>query len=184
MRESIRSGFFPSNKTIKITLPPTLSVGNSTKYVFMNMCLELGIPSNEIELTVNKPLTVAITYTRTVRVDVSSEYGAVEGGGWHETGSDVKISISPTEIGFLVRKVFDHWENERGLPISSQPVIYIREIDNPVKVTAIWRTDYTQLILLAITVAFIILISLVVNKRSRGRPAQRLEAVADEHGLR
>ncbi|MEM1949831.1 MAG: glycoside hydrolase family 99-like domain-containing protein [Candidatus Caldarchaeum sp.] len=171
LRESIRGGFFPSNKTIKITLPPTLAVGNSTKYVFLNMCLELCIPSNEIEFTLNKPMTVTITYTRMVRVDIFSEYGTVEGGGWYETGSDVRISILPTETGFLIRKVFDHWEDEKGLPISSQPVIYIREIDKPVKFTAIWRTDYSQLILLSITVAFIILTSLAVKKRSRGRPA-------------
>jgi len=115
-----------------------------------------------------------VTYDATVS---SAEGGImIDGtstqGDWHSKwsmGSNHTLSVSQPSLGFMVQKVFDHWlvnGTSRAGPTMTITVT------GPVQIEAVWRDDYTQLILLAggglvLVVAAVVLL---MRRAPRGPP--------------
>jgi len=81
-------------------------------------------------------------------VSADTEYGSISGSGWYYEGKYATIKLERTEFGFLILEVFDHFEGlnpEKDRIIDERTVeIYV---DGPREVKAIWKKDYTRLIL-------------------------------------
>lgn len=92
-----------------------------------------------------------VTYDTTVS---SAEGGiTIDGtptqGDWHSKwskGSNHTLSVSQPSQGFMIQKVFDHWLVDGTNRAGSTMTI---TVTGPVQIEAVWRDDYTQLILLA-----------------------------------
>jgi hypothetical protein len=101
-----------------------------------------------VKIDVTKPVQLVIAWRKQYYVKVSSDVDNVEGEGWYDEGSYVRLRLKETALGFPIRKVFDHFE---GLT-SSDMVLSDGEasilVDGPRKVRAVWRTDYTPLFLI------------------------------------
>ena len=131
-----------------------IPISNDTKYVFVDWSVDgKTSKSKTIEVVVTRPLKMTISYEPWYYVLVRSPYGEVTGSGWYRSGSDALISIKPTKIGFLIMHVFDGWMLD-GEFIGQDPAHLIR-VNRPVVLTARWRTDYTQLLILAVILGLI-----------------------------
>ena len=80
------------------------------------------------------------------KVDVISEYGTVIGSGWYDAASRVTVSVNEPEQ-FLIRNILEGWE---GSNLESKGNSAIVLVDAPKTVIAKWKTDYSQLIMVAL----------------------------------
>lgn len=100
-------------------------------------------------------------------VSAHSEHGSIYGTGWYDEGSYATIRVSETNLGFLVQDVFDHFEGlgPRDRAIDAGVVeVYV---DGPRMIEAVWRKDYTGLLLLVVVMCLIVSLVATLCKRRR-----------------
>jgi len=101
-------------------------------------------------------------------VSVETDHGSFTGEGWYEKGSYATIRFEEVKIGFPIAYILDHFE---GLKAEDRIVdektveVYVDE-DRVVK--AVWRKDYTLLILLIFILVCIISCVVIILYRKRG----------------
>ncbi|MEM2089183.1 MAG: glycoside hydrolase family 5 protein [Thermoproteota archaeon] len=99
-------------------------------------------------------------------VSVDTAYGSFSGVGWYEKGSYATIRVEETTIGLVIRDVFDHFEGlgPKDRIIDERTVeVYV---DGLREIKAVWRKDYTML-LLPVTCAGVFLIVVFFYKKRR-----------------
>jgi len=79
---------------------------------------------------------------------VKSEHGSTSGEGWYNAGSTASFSVSPTSIGFGVQQVFKGWSGDSKATAPTSTI----EMNGPRRVVAVWSTDYTQVLAIALAV--------------------------------
>jgi hypothetical protein len=109
------------------------------------------ISGNTSEIILDTPKEITANWRTEYLLTIISPIGQPEGGGWYEVGSVIELPKPPSE-GIFVRQVFDSWGGE----INGNSIL----VDGPKSVTAIWRTDYTWLLI--VVLGSIIVIGLVV----------------------
>ena len=130
----------------------------------------LSTPSREIVLT--RSSTVAAVYRVEYYVSVTSPYGETLGSGWYKEGSRATVSVQPTAVGFGIKQIFDRWEDEEGNFVSNSPTLTI-VVDRPIELRAVWRTDYTELVLLVMIAGVGVALAIFAKKLSRRPPRLR-----------
>ncbi|MCC6050697.1 MAG: hypothetical protein LM580_08310 [Thermofilum sp.] len=145
---------------------PEMVEGRGVRYVFK--AWSDGTASFARDLALVKSASITAMYRVEYYVTAESEYGEVSGAGWYEEGSQATIKVQPSTVGFGVKHVFDHWEDENGHVVSRDPVATVI-VNQPIKLRAVWRTDYTDLILLSLA-AIAAAIAVMVFARRRARP--------------
>ena len=129
-------------------------VSNDTKYIFIDWSADgKTSKSKTIEVIVTGPLKITISYEPWYYVLVRSPYGETAGSGWYRSGSEALISIKPTKVGFLIMHVFDGWVLDREF-VGRDPTQLVK-VDRPIVLTAHWRTDYMQLLILVVILGLI-----------------------------
>jgi hypothetical protein len=124
-------------------------------YRFTHWKLHTGgeIDSQNLGITVDKPMTIVANYDEYYLLTVDSLYGDLEGGGWYKANSSANWQVLeeavpiPGILGFFQGKF--------------RPVIQRgnETMDAPKTVTVFWEPDYTMpFILIPIVVIIIILI--------------------------
>jgi len=134
-----------------------------SKLLFLKMGESLPLPTSHMIDLGNKTRYLLKGYTTMGRevtlewvkqfyLEVVSEYGSVEGGGWYNESSYARVKLKDVEVGFLIRQVFERWE---GLGLQDkvlEPGVVDIYMNGPRKLVAVWKTDYTQLIILTIII--------------------------------
>ncbi len=99
-------------------------------------------------------------------VSADTEYGDIFGSGWYYEGNYATIKLDRTVTGFLILKVFDHFEGLKPEDKIVDRGIVKVYVDGPREIKAVWRKDYSRLIILLIIGACIgIAITIFFYKR-------------------
>jgi len=131
-----------------------------------------GVESNPRNLTLNGGLLLDAVYKAQYKLTIVSDYGPTDGSGWYDERTEAPISVASPN-GFLILHVFDHWE---GIPNASYPSALVY-MDEPKTVKAVWRDDYSQLIIYSTIVEVAIILPAVLGYR---RLRRRKEEAKEE----
>lgn len=120
---------------------------------------------------VTEPANYIANYRTEYYLTVNSEYGDPQGEGWYDAGSVATFSVtSPMNAGFGVQYVFDHWSGDIYATTPNATVV----MNYPHTVTAVWRTDYSQLYFVTGTACLVVAVSAItvwaLKKRKPGPP--------------
>ncbi len=161
----VGGGWYPGGSEAKISVSPTeVVLGEGVKKVFAGWTGDVEGKSAEITFRVDSPKTVKALWDTYYLVSVETPIGTASGGGWYREGETARISVWPTETGFLVRDVFSHWELD-GEEISEPEVEFT--VTGPVRAVAVWRKDYTIALVLAFVVVAVLAFAVYFVARSR-----------------
>lgn len=116
--------------------------------------------SNPKIVTSEADLALTAFYKTQYLLTVMSDNGALQGSGWYDSATQARIS-APQSTGFLVIRVFDHWEGNFSGTAPSLTIV----MNGPKTVRAVWRTDYTQLLIVIALVATITIGAVVLTSR-------------------
>lgn len=97
-------------------------------------------------------LNALIPKTDMYYVSVITDYGDALGSGWYYRDTYATVKLSKLKTGFLVLNVFDHFEGlkpEDKIVDERTVEVYV---DEHREIHAVWRKDYSQLMLLIIGV--------------------------------
>lgn len=112
-------------------------------------------------------------------LQVISEQGTVAGGGWHDSGKEVAISVKPSS-GFPINYVFDGSDGIQWTEADGYSTTIL--MDSSKTLVVKWKPDYTQFIIVGMAIPMI-LGAVIVIKRKKGRnrllPKQTPLAVVD-----
>lgn len=100
-------------------------------------------------------------------VSVITDYGEALGSGWYYKGTYATVKLSKLRTGFLVLNVFDHFEGLKPEDIIVDERTVKVYVDENREIHAVWRRDYSQLILLLAGVLVIIGIIVFLLRRWR-----------------
>jgi len=131
-----------------------------------------GEESNVRTVNLLNDLSLIAIYVAQYRLTILSDYGKVNGTGWYDENTLASISAAPT-TEFLIRHIFDHWE---GIQNGSSPYASIL-MNEPKTVKAVWRDDYSQLIIYSTIVEVAIILPAVLGYR---RLRRRKEEAKEE----
>jgi hypothetical protein len=160
-----------TNGTVKIDLTPgqhtvgvpsQIDLGQGQRAVFQDW--SDGDTSNPKQVSSDTDLALVAHYKTQYLLTVTSDLGNPQGSGWYDAGAHANFSVTQPN-GFLVTEVFDHWEGDFSGTSPSASV----DMNAPKTVTAVWRTDYTQLlILIAVAGILGVLVVALLMKRRAG----------------
>jgi hypothetical protein len=130
--------------------------------------------SNSFEIRVDGPVSLKPVWTEQHHIKVNSMYGMVEGGGWHDEGSQAALKLQSREVetGLGKKAEFAGWSTmSQGSALSSAGEYKIDSVSGPVEVTAIWNSnDGTQLSLIIAALAAVAVtgaLTVIINLRRR-----------------
>ena len=144
-----------------------IQINDDEKYVFKSWYIDGSpIAGNPISFSMNSPHEIIAKYVKYYKIIIISEYGfpSKEIEKWYEKDKEMPLPIleSPISNGFGIKYVFDHWEGEGILsPYSIEASVIV---DKPKTIKAIWRTDYTDLMITIISLISIIAIVAIILK--------------------
>jgi len=98
-------------------------------------------------------------------VSAITDYGSIMGTGWYDEGTYATIKLDKTAMGFPVRNVLDNFEGLKSKDkIIDERTVQIF-VDGPREIRAVWRKDYTQLMLMVIAACISIGILFILKRR-------------------
>ena len=134
-------------------------------WCYWEFCSGFGAYDPIKEEWIPELLNALIPKTKMYYVSAETEYGNISGSGWYYEGTYATIQLDETEIGFLILNVFDHFE---GLKPEDRVVdertveVYV---DGARRIVAVWRKDYSRLILLIIFIVAISVAIILLHKK-------------------
>lgn len=141
-----------------------IDLGNRTRYAFKLWSDDVS--SADRTLKVTSPLGLTSLWSKQYYLRPISEYGNPQGEGWYDEGSTATFSVM-SPLGFLIQEVFAGWSGDSSSTSPTATVV----MDSQKLVTATWRTDYTQLLLVIGVVAAVAAIGALLV-RSRRKPTR------------
>jgi hypothetical protein len=165
-------GWYREGQEITIKVEREIVYSNNTKRVFVSWSGDISSTSPTIIVKVDSPKRIIANWKTQYYLFVASNYGSIghpQGGGWYDEGSHAVVKLRETEVyaAPLIRCVFDHWEGlEPGDRVVEPGVVEV-SIDKPRALVAIWRTDYSQLIVLLAACTMAAGFSLAYLRRKR-----------------
>ena len=128
---------------VHMELPPKVIFTNKN-YVLRGINIgDQRYTENKIQTYLERDSNITATYDLMLSVNATDAVG----GGLYQYGSTVTLNAPEKwQMSFLVRHVFDHWEGT-NLPFDSKTNNVSFPAKENVFATAIYRTDYTYLML-------------------------------------
>ena len=100
-------------------------------------------------------------------ISLDTEYGSASGSGWYEEGSHATLIMNETNFGLLVQNVFDHFEGlEPGDKLLDAKTVEVY-VNGQRTIRAIWRRDYTRVLLILVGTCLVAGVAIAINKRRR-----------------
>jgi len=114
-------------------------------------------------------MRIAAQYQTQFYLQVDSNYGTVQGGGWYNANAYATVTASTP---FLDPHVLDHWEGDSS---GNNPQVTVL-MDGPKSVNAVYRSDYSKLmLLLSIFVSSSICGSLIILRSRRQKQTRKMQ---------
>ena len=150
---------------LEVRDPTPLDEGS--RLLFLGWTGDIISIEKSLRAEVNRPMRVSANWQTQYFLRVESSLGDAQGEGWYNAGDIGVFSVSPRE-GFLGQSVFERWlgDSDTSNPMSSVLM------DSPRGVDAIWRTDYTNLLLVGGILSTIVVIVIIsVIRFSKEKPS-------------
>lgn len=166
------SGWYREGVPINLTAPNEVPKDNDSQYRFAYWLTPSGekINSQVLNTAINAPGKFIATYDLYYKVDVETQYGSFQGGGWQKSGSMVKWSVSPGEVPMT--GVLGFFGGKQKALITSGSVT----VDSPKTITVQWDPDYTTPAI-TIPLALVVVAGIVYGLYSLTRGSRRPEPV-------
>jgi uncharacterized repeat protein (TIGR02543 family) len=152
-----------SGTSHRLDVPLQVDTGNGTRLVFAGW--SDGNTSSSRVISSGGEYTA--DYTTQYKLTIDSPCGRPKGSGWHNSGSDVAISIG-TSCGNIIRHTFTGWSGD----YTGQDATATITMDKSKTVRANWHNDYLGLYLLIVGIAIvlcgIIAVLMIRKKNTRG----------------
>jgi hypothetical protein len=170
-------GWYDSGSSVQTNqVPQTLAGAAGTQYAFKDWDVDgVAQSGNPITVTMNGPHTATAKYVTQYQLLLDSPYGNPQGSGYYDAGSTASFSVTSPE-GVLVQQVFVQWTGDYS-GTSPQGSI---TMDKPKVVHAVWRTDYTQLIVAIVAAIIIIAAALFLLRRRHAAPVTETKPTPPE----
>jgi hypothetical protein len=164
------SGWYRESTPINLTAPNSVDKDTDSQYRFAYWLTPSGdkINSQVLNTTVTSPGKYIATYDLYYQIDVQSQFGNVQGGGWQKAGSMSKWTVSPGEVpmsGFL-----GFFGGKMKALLTSGAVT----VDGAKTVTVQWDPDYTTPIV-TMPLAVIVIAGVIYGIYSLSRRGRRPE---------
>ncbi|HDI74937.1 MAG TPA: hypothetical protein ENF55_03175 [Thermoprotei archaeon] len=165
-------GWHDENSKIMISVTKlAVEIGAGTRIIFSSWKGDILSEATSVEVTVTKPMTIVSVWKKQHYLEVISEHGSPTGEGWYDEGTQATVKVNPVE-GFLVEYHFVKWILDEGTPNEkayTSPEVVIT-MDKPHTLKAVWRVDYTKLIIVIVAVigglaAVIVVLLMIVKKK-------------------
>jgi len=155
------SGWHDAGETVSVSTAPSLISGGSGKrYVFTGWTVDgSSAGSSPVSVVLNGPRAVIANYKTQYYLAVKSPYGNAQGEGWYDEGTTATFSVEQIHNDGWIKYVFDKWIGDSSATSSTNTMI----MDSPKTVTAIYRSDYTTLYLIAGSIAAVGVVGAVVG---------------------
>ena len=150
-------------KVDRIVLGPS-----GTRYVFLFWTID-GRRYDTDAPTIRadrRQITATAQFKVQYELSVKSDFGNLQGSGWYDEGSTATFSVT-SPVGFGIQYVFERWS---GSLASTSPTSVI-VMNSPKTVVAVWRTDYTVLIVMILGVVSVSVAAIGFIAYSRRRKA-------------
>lgn len=167
---------FIIGETHKISVDNSIYQDNTTRYY-----------CDSTSITITTDSQVTFSFRKQYYLTISSTYGTPVGMGWYDEGSKANFSVTgefpmPGLLGmFGAKYTFDKW-NVGETPNNLQNSI---AMSGPQSVSAMWKADYTALIVLIAAVALAIVAAVLGYRRliERRERRQRTAVYEDRGGV-
>jgi len=160
-----------AGQTIRLGPVPS-DFGNDTTRLKLLMWKINGLTQQgqSIEIQMGAPYTIELTYEKEYFLNVTSQYGQPNGGGWYPSGQEARFSVTYQGSDFPVRHIFAGWESAPPTKITLlDGTNGSVTVDRPYIVKAVWKDDYrlmwTSLTILVLSVAVIASIAVIALRR-------------------
>jgi len=130
-------------------------------------------PGVSMEVHIDGPHRVELSYHREYYLKVSSQFGETKGSGWYPTGQKVRFSVTYSGPDFPVKYIFLRWKptpsSATFADVSKTETDII--MDRPYEIEAEWAIDYTPMwvaifVILSAVILIATLIVIVVKRPS------------------
>jgi hypothetical protein len=177
--------YYPAGSVATITIDPIYeTVPGKTRFILSGWeGAELDVSaSDSFELKVVEPILLKPIWTEQHNVKANSMYGMVEGGGWHDEGSQATLKLQNREVetGLGKKAEFVGWSTASTSSASSSATEYkIDSVSGPIDITAVWSSnDGTQLSLIisalgAVAVTAALTVAINMRRKKVVQPDRR-----------
>ena len=145
----IGEGEYAADTTVTLKVDRIVQGPSGTRYVFLYWTVEdrryeTEAPTIRID---RRQMTATAEFKIQHELVVKSEFGDPCGSGWYDEGSLATFSAT-SPAGFGIQHIFEGWS---GDSTSTSPTSTIT-MNSPKTVVAVWRADYTILIVVILSV--------------------------------
>ena len=122
---------------------PTIDLSSVERLRFVGW-VENGnpLPGASIDLHMDKPHDLTLSYVTQYYVDVRSSYGTVSGSGWYDKGTIARIATSTTAGSWPITYTLSDWHvTPSTASLTSDNGSWTLTVDRPYVVEAVWSFD-------------------------------------------
>jgi glycoprotein endo-alpha-1,2-mannosidase len=142
-------GWYDAGSRVPVEADAVIVLGEGIRAVFIEWVFDgIRIPENRISIIMDGPKAAIAKYKIQYYLAVESVYGGPQGEGWYDAGSVATFSVT-TPVGTIIQQVFTGWSGDSKATTPTSTIV----MDGPKRVVASWRTDYTNLYILIITIS-------------------------------
>jgi hypothetical protein len=156
-------GWYGAGSRVSLETDTVIALGEGIRAVFVEWVFDgTRRPENHISILMDRPKAAIAKYKIQYYLAVESDYGSPQGEGWYDAGSVATFSVT-TPVDTIIQQVFTGWSGDSTATNPTSTLL----MDSPKRVVAGWRTDYTNLYILIITITAIALA--LIGLRVKGK---------------
>jgi len=176
-------GEYDSEAMVTLKVDKIVQGASGTRYVFMFWIVDgrrydTEAPTIRVD---RRQVTATAEFKVQHQLVVKSEFGNSQGSGWYDAGSTAAFSVT-SPVGFGIQQIFERWSGDSSSTSPQSTIV----MNSPKTVVAVWRPDYTVLIIIVLGVVggSVAVIGFMVYSRRRkaAAPAAPLGVVHPEAG--
>lgn len=163
-----RSDWYDAGSEVSIAPPRSpIDWDRGTRFVFEGWVLDgRGVGAGPLRVGMDSPHSLEAVYKAQYYLSIETEHGRAKGEGWYDAGSTANFSVDREVGDWLVKYVFQRWSGDFEGETASGTLT----MDRPKAIRAVWRADYTGLlVLLALLIAALLAAFAILLLRLRGR---------------
>ncbi len=133
------SEWYDEGSEAAFSVSSPLDYGNGTRHSFVKWSGDSTAKNPASSITIDSAKKVYAVWAKQHLLVVESKYGDAEGGGWWDSGTEAKFSVtSPLDLGNDTRRAFLSWTGDSSASNPSATIL----MDSPHSVEAKWKTQY------------------------------------------
>jgi ribosomal protein L40E len=150
---------------------PTIDLSSVERLRFVGWIEDNGqVPGASMNVHMDKPHELTLSYMTQYYVDVRSSYGGVSGSGWYDKGSTAKITVTTTTGYWPFTYTLSDW---RVTPSTGKLAFdngsWTLTVDRPYVVEAVWNFDIFPILILigGSAVVIVVAVGIIIAYRRR-----------------